>query len=80
MPRFTLVLDGPPEPSREFNLCSRCAHDASVIEAVFAKKAGVPLQEANAVQRALVPHTSFDFAPQPVPCLSCARILSAEDD
>lgn len=80
MPRFTLVPQGPPDPGQEFNLCSRCAQDPAVLEAVFAKKAGVPLQEADAVPRALVSHTSFDFAPQPVPCLSCARILSAEDD
>ena len=80
MPRFALVVNGRPDPAQEFNLCGRCAVDASVLEAVFAKKAGVPLEEAQGVPRATVPHISYDFAPQPVPCLSCARILSAEDD
>lgn len=80
MPRFTLRPGGPRDPSHEFDLCARCAVEASVLQAVLAKKAGVPLADALSVPHGTIAHTSYDFSPRPLPCLSCARILSAEDD
>ena len=80
MPRYTLSPGGPREPRNEFDLCARCAREEAVLQAVLAKKAGVPLAEALAVPHGTIGHTSYDFSPRPLPCLSCARILSAEDD
>ncbi|MGI0131823.1 MAG: hypothetical protein ACREDK_01810 [Thermoplasmata archaeon] len=80
MPRFTLAPGGPRDATQEFDLCARCAGESSVLEAVLAKKAGVDLEHALATPHTTVTHPSYDFSPRPVPCLSCARILSAEDD
>lgn len=80
MPRFTLSPERPGEPPIEFDLCARCTREESVMQAVLAKKAGVPLADALAVPHHTIGHTSYDFSTRPIPCLSCARSLSAEDD
>jgi hypothetical protein len=70
-------VDAPPGT---FDLCARCANDAVVRRTVACKKAGIPSDSPLPPGLLSVPHTSFDFALKPMPCISCARILSAEDD
>jgi hypothetical protein len=81
LPHYTLAPASPTrDPEREFDLCSRCMVEPEIIRVVAVKKSGLALgSDANpAVIK--VPHTSYDFAPRPIPCISCARILSADDD
>jgi hypothetical protein len=80
MPRWTVQKDGPRDPAMEFDLCSRCSADPEVMRVVSRKKSGVPLGVGPGGDVRRLSHTSYDFAPRPVPCISCARVLSAEDD
>jgi hypothetical protein len=80
MPRWTVQLEGPRDPAREFDLCARCSADPEVMRVVAGKKSGAPPGEPPLAAPRRIPHTSYDFAPRPVPCISCARVLGAEDD
>ncbi|HXQ48196.1 MAG TPA: hypothetical protein VN842_00245 [Thermoplasmata archaeon] len=80
MPRWTVRSDGSRDATKEFDLCARCSADPEVMRVVARKKAGEPLGEGASPAVLKLPHSSYDFAPRPVPCISCARILSAEDD
>jgi hypothetical protein len=81
MPRYTLDPGVDARgPDRQFDLCSRCAVEPEIIRVVAVKKSGLALgSEANPTV-GKIPHTSYDFAPRPVPCISCGRVLSADDD
>ena len=81
MPRFQ--VDPAPAPelgNGQFDLCARCAVDETVRVTVARKKAGLPLDSSETPAVVARSHTSYDFSPRPVPCVSCARILTAEDD
>ena len=80
MPRFTTESSGARNPEREFDLCARCAAEPEVLRVVAAKKAGVAADVASSVTLVRLPHTSYDFSARPMPCISCARVLGAEDD
>jgi hypothetical protein len=81
MPKFrTHSTTGPPTPIVEFDLCTRCAEDGDIVRTVVSGKLGIPLEEGNAPPAERIPHRSYDFQPRPTPCISCARILSSEDD
>ncbi|MFZ0829773.1 MAG: hypothetical protein WAN40_01400 [Thermoplasmata archaeon] len=43
-------------------------------------KLGIPYGEGGVPPVERIPHRSYDFQAQPTPCISCARILSSEDD
>lgn len=64
----------------EFDLCARCSGDGDILRTVVGGKMGIPFAEGDAVPVDRVPHRSYDFQPRPTPCVSCARILSSEDD
>jgi hypothetical protein len=70
----------PPDPVVEFDLCSRCAEDGDIVRTVVAGKLGLPVSAEGGPTVDRIPHRSYDFQPRPTPCLSCARILSSEDD
>jgi hypothetical protein len=79
MPRFRVRSTTPP-PAVEFDLCSRCALDGDIVRTVVQGKLGIPISDGDAPPVDRVAHRSYDFQPRPIPCLSCARILSSEDD
>jgi hypothetical protein len=80
MPRFRTRKSADSSSSPvEFDLCARCATDSDIVQTVLNDKLRVPARaEGPAVDR--VPHRSYDFQTQPTPCISCARILSSDDD
>ena len=80
MPRWTVQPDGARDAAKEFDLCARCSADPEVMRVVARKKADAPLGDGPTPDVRKLSHSSYDFAPRPVPCISCARILSAEDD
>jgi hypothetical protein len=67
-------------PPVEFDLCSRCANDGDIVRTVVSGKLGIPLGEGEVPPVERIPHRSYDFQPRPTPCISCARILSSDDD
>jgi len=73
-------MEGSRDSRWEFDLCARCSAEAEVMRVATLKKLGLPTEGAAPLAPRSLPHVSYDFAPQPIPCLSCARILSAEDD
>jgi hypothetical protein len=80
MPRFRARSSGTATPpSVEFDLCARCAGDGDILRTVVSGKMGIPLVgDQPPVDQ--VPHRSYDFQTHPIPCVSCARTLSSEDD
>lgn len=81
MPRYrTVPAVGPVANLVEFDLCSRCGADGDILRTVVSGKLGVPLEEGEVPPVTPVPHRSYDFQPRPIPCISCARVLSSEDD
>ncbi len=81
MPRFrTRTSDESSASSIEFDLCDRCASDADIMRTIVHQKLKIPATNGDAPEVDRVPHRSYDFQPRPTPCLSCARILSSEDD
>lgn len=80
MPRFTFEAPAGESPPPPFDVCLRCASDAEIMHTVVAEREKIPAERARGVQFTKVRHGSYDFAPRPVACISCARILSAEDD
>lgn len=80
MPRFRIVTEGVSAGAPEFDLCSRCAADGDIVRTVVTGKLGVPVPPGGPTPVTIVAHRSYDFQPRPVPCLSCARVLSSEDD
>ncbi len=80
MPRFRVASEGAGAGAPEFDLCSRCAADGEVVRTIVTGKLGIPVPPDGPAPVQTVAHRSYDFQPRPVPCLSCARILSSEDD
>ncbi len=81
MPRYTIDPGAATRsPDREFDLCARCMVEPEIVRIVAVKKAGLPLGSEANPPVAKITHISYDFAPRPVPCISCGRVLSAEDD
>ena len=80
MPRWTVQKDGPRDPALEFDLCARCSADPEVMRVVAGRKSGAAPGDPPVVPPRRVARSSYDFSQHPVPCISCARILSAEDD
>jgi hypothetical protein len=81
MPRFrTTPSAKPAAASIEFDLCARCAAEGEIIRTVVTGKLGVPAPDSTLPAAERIPHRSYDFQPRPTPCISCARILSSEDD
>lgn len=81
MPRYrTRTLPGPSDAPVEFDLCARCASDGDIVRTIVKEKLKVPATSLDGSLVEQVPHRSYDFQPRPTPCLSCARILSSEDD
>lgn len=79
MPRFRTRPD-PPATSAEFDLCSRCAQNGDVRRSVLREKLALRFEEGSDPFLERVAHRSYDFQPRPIPCISCARILTSEDD
>jgi hypothetical protein len=81
MPRYTLDPGSETRsPEREFDLCARCVEQTEIVRVVAIKKSGLPLGSDANPPVARIRHTSYDFAPRPIPCISCGRVLSADDD
>jgi hypothetical protein len=80
MPRFRAEPREPEGIGPEFDLCSRCASDPDILRTVVAKKLGMSLERAQSAQFESLDHRSYDFLGTSVPCYSCARILTVEDD
>lgn len=83
MPRFTwtsAAAPGPATPGPPFNVCRTCAQEPVMMNAVVARKLGVPQDGTTKVEFQRVSHGSYDFSPTPVVCAACGRVLSAEDD
>lgn len=81
MPRFRARAPrSPSEPPVEFDLCARCASDGEILRTVVSGKMGIPTESSVPPPVDQIPHRSYDFQPRPTPCISCARILSSEDD
>jgi hypothetical protein len=80
MPRFRTRIHAESSASPvEFDLCARCASNGDVLRTVVNNKLRVPV-EAEGPLADTVAHRSYDFQAQPAPCISCARILTSEDD
>ncbi|MFZ3355487.1 MAG: hypothetical protein WA549_01855 [Thermoplasmata archaeon] len=54
--------------------------EPEIIRVVAVKKSGLALGSDANPPVVRIAHTSYDFAPRPVPCISCGRVLSADDD
>jgi hypothetical protein len=81
MPRFrTRTSSDSTAPPVEFDLCARCAVDGDILRTVLSGKFGIPVGDGDAPPADRVLHRSYDFQPRPTPCISCARILTSEDD
>ncbi|MCI4352771.1 MAG: hypothetical protein L3K14_05205 [Thermoplasmata archaeon] len=81
MPRFKArVARSTSEPPVEFDLCARCAADGEILRTVVSGKMGIPIEGLEPPPVDQIAHRSYDFQPRPTPCISCARILSSEDD
>ncbi|MGC2288882.1 MAG: hypothetical protein WA688_03385 [Thermoplasmata archaeon] len=64
----------------EFDLCARCASDGDIVRTIVSGKLGIAVGEGEVPPVDRIAHRSYDFQPRPTPCISCARILSSEDD
>lgn len=81
MPRYrTQPAEGPGSQTVEFDLCSRCAENGDIVRTVVSGKLGLAVGPESRLPVDPVPHRSYDFQPRPTPCISCARVLSSEDD
>jgi len=80
VPRYQALAETPGSGGVEFDLCARCAENPDILLTVVAKKIGLPLDAVSGARFAQKSHISYDFSTKPVPCFSCARILSATDD
>ena len=80
MPRFRTRTRADSSASPiDFDLCARCAGDGEVVRTVVNDKLRVPVETEGPLADK-VAHRSYDFQSQPTPCISCARILTSDDD
>ena len=78
VPRLAPPALDPSAPPSTIDLCARCAVDPTIVDAALTKRLGKDREAV--IELHTQPHSSYDFAPRPVPCYACGRILSAEDD
>ena len=80
MPRYRVrsVADSLASPV-EFDVCARCDADAEVLRAVVNDKLRIPADGGGPILERIT-HRSYDFQPHPTPCISCARVLTSDDD
>jgi hypothetical protein len=80
MPRFRTRISSESSASPvEFDLCTRCASDEAIVRTIVNEKLRIPV-EPDGPLADRVPHRSYDFQARPTPCISCARILTSDDD
>ena len=80
MPRLRVTTGTEAGESKEFDVCARCAAEPDIVRTLVTGKLGFPFPPGEAVPVSTTSHRSYDFQPRPVPCLSCARVLTSEDD
>ena len=80
MPRYRTGDSSVTTAPVEFDLCARCAADGDIVLTVMHDKLGVTTLEGRSPNVDRIAHRSYDFQPRPTPCISCARILTSEDD
>jgi hypothetical protein len=81
MPRYrTLSAASATSPLIEFDLCVRCSANGDILRTVLSGKFGIRVADDAAPPVEPVSHRSYEFQLRPAPCISCARILTAEDD
>jgi hypothetical protein len=80
MPRFRTRISSESSASPvEFDLCARCAGQGDILRTIVNDKLRIPV-DADGPLADLVSHRSYDFQVRPTPCISCARILTSDDD
>ncbi len=80
MPRLRTSAGGSATDAVEFDLCARCGADGDIVRTVLASKFRIAVGPGDPTPVSRVSHRSYDFQPRPIPCISCARILTSEDD
>ncbi len=80
VPRYRADPSAAQAPTVEFDMCARCAVETDTLTQIIAPKLGLTLRPDGTPPWSPIAHRSYDFQPRPIPCVACARVLTAEDD